>query len=176
MASAQDLIQKVAASPVGESVSFTFLRDRDGKLEKLNANVVLGERPKEPKIGELDDSTATKTNEKESDLKGNGLHLGVTLAELTQQLIAEKHLTGVRGLYVKDVDPNGLLAELRAAGGQQALSEGDVITRINRVPVATLADFQRVLSGLKTGDPIVLQVSRFVRDRVTTRIIQFTYQ
>jgi S1-C subfamily serine protease len=77
---------------------------------------------------------------------------------------------------VKEVDPTGLAAELRAPNGQQALNEGDVITRINRVPVTALADFQRVLSGLKTGDPIVLQVSRYVRDRVQTRIVQFTYQ
>jgi len=175
--SAQDLIQKVAASPVGETAAFTYLRDRDGKLEKLSANVVLGERPKLQQLGELDDpGTASKPNEKESDPKGNGLHLGVTLGELTQQLITDKHLTGVRGLYVKDVDPNGLAAEVRGTGGQQALNEGDVITRINRAPVTTLADFQRVLSGLKPGDPIVLQVSRFVRDRVTTRIVQFTYQ
>ena len=174
--SAQDLIQKVAASPVGETAAFTFLRDRDGKLEKLTANVVLGERPKLQQLGELDDPGASKTQEKESDPKGNGLHLGVTLAELTQQLITDKHLAGVRGLYVKEVDPNGLAAEVRGTGGQQALNEGDVITRINRAPVTTLADFQRVLSGLKTGDPIVLQVSRFVRDRVTTRIVQFTYQ
>jgi serine protease Do len=174
--SAQDLIQKVAASPVGETAAFTFLRDRDGKLEKLTANVVLGERPKLQQLGELDDQGAPKTKEKESDPKGNGLHLGVTLAELTQQLITDKHLAGVRGLYVKEVDPNGLAAEVRGTGGQQALNEGDVITRINRAPVTTLGDFQRVLSGLKTGDPIVLQVSRFVRDRVTTRIVQFTYQ
>jgi serine protease Do len=174
--SAQDLIQKVAASPVGDSASFTFLRDRDGKLEKMNANVVLGERPKLQQLSELDESATPKEKEKESDPKGNGLHLGVTLAELTQQLITDKHLTGVRGLYVKDVDPNGLAAEVRNTTGQQALNEGDVITRINRMPVATLADFQRVVSGLKAGDPIVLQVSRFVRDRITTRIVQFTYQ
>jgi serine protease Do len=173
--SAQDLIQKVAASPVGESAAFTFLRDRDGKLEKMSANVVLGERPKLQQLSELDDS-ATKTKEKESESKGNGLHLGLTLGELTQQLITDKHLAGVRGLYVKEVDPNGLAAEVRGIGGQQALNEGDVITRINRIPVATLADFQRVVSGLKPGDPIVLQVSRYVRDRVTTRIVQFTYQ
>lgn len=172
--SAQDLIQKVAASPVGESAAFTFLRDRDGKLEKMSANVVLGERPKLQQLTELDESTSPKTKEKES--KGNGLHLGLTLGELTQQLITDKHLAGVRGLYVKEVDPNGLAAEVRGIGGQQALNEGDVITRINRVPVATLADFQRVVSGLKAGDPIVLQVSRYVRDRVTTRIVQFTYQ
>jgi serine protease Do len=174
--SAQDLIQKVAGSPVGESASFTFLRDHDGKLEKHTANIVLGERPPPQLLRELDNTPAPKG--KESDPKGNGLHLGITLGELTQQLITEKRLAGVRGLYVKDVDPNGLAAEVRVAGGQQALTEGDVITIINRIPVATLADFQRVLNGLKPGDPIVLQVSRYSRDldRVTTRIVQFTYQ
>jgi serine protease Do len=176
VASAQDLIQKVAATPVGDSAAFTFLRDRDGKLEKMNANVILGERPKLQQLSELDDTASPKDKEKESDPKGNGLHLGVTLAELTQQLITDKHLAGVRGLYVKDVDPNGLAAEVRNTTGQQALNEGDVITRINRVPVANLADFQRVVTGLKAGDPIVLQVSRYVRDRITTRIVQFTYQ
>src|SRR5258706_11949457 len=171
---AQDLIQKVASTPVGESASFTFLRDRGGKLEKMSATAVLGERPDPPQVGELDDY-APKTTPKESETK-NGLHFGLTLGELTQQLITDKHLAGVRGLYVKEVDPSGLAAELRAPNGQQALNEGDVITRINRVPVTTLADFQRVLSGLKTGDPVVLQVSRYIRDRVQTRIVQFTYQ
>lgn len=175
VATAQDLIQKVAATPVGESAAFTFLRDRDGKLEKMSANVVLGERPKPQQLGEPL-APAPKTENNAPDPKGNGLHLGITLAELTQQLMADKHLTGVRGLYVKEVDPNGLAAEVRGAGGQQSLDAGDVITRINRLPVTTLADFQRVLNGLKAGDPIVLQVSRFVRDRVTTRIVQFTYQ
>ncbi len=176
VASAQDLIQKVAGSPVGESAAFTYLRDRDGKLEKHVANVVLGERPPPQLLRESDDQPPAKS--KESDPKGNGLHLGITLAELTQQLINDKHLAGIRGLYVKEVDPNGLAAEVRLAGGQQALNEGDVVTLINRVPVATLADFQRVLNGLKPGDPIVLQVSRYVRDlnQVTTRIVQFTYQ
>jgi len=172
---AQDLIQKVAATPVGESATFTFLRDRDGKLEKMSASAVLGERPDPPQLGELDDAAPTKADPKESETK-NVLHLGLTLGELTQQLITDKHLAGVRGLFVKEVDPSGLAAELRAPSGRPALNEGDVITRINRVPVTTLADFQRVLSGLKTGDPIVLQVSRFEGNRVTTRIVQFTYQ
>lgn len=172
--SAQDLIQKVASTPVGDSVTFTFLRDRDGKLEKMTANVVLGERPKPQQLSELNEPSA-KPGDKAAETKA-GLHLGLTLGELTQQLITDKHLTGVRGLYVKDVDPNGLAAEIRGTSGQQALNEGDVITRINRIPVTTLADFQRVVGGLKTGDPIVLHVSRYDRDRVISRIIQFTYQ
>ena len=102
----------------------------------------------------------------------------MTLAELTPQLVTEKHLTGVRGLYLKDLDPNGVAADVRSALGLPALQEGDVITRINRMPVTTLADFQRVLGGLKSGDPVVLNVSRYERrlDRVVTQIVQFTYQ
>jgi serine protease Do len=176
VASAQDLIQKVAASPVGQSVSLTYLREIDGKLEKHTATVVLAERPPRT-LPAPDDPPPAK--EKNSDPKGNALHLGITLGELTQQLVNEKHLTGVRGLYVKDVDPAGLAAEVRVQpSGAQALNEGDVVTRINRVPVTTLADFERVLKGLKPGDPIVLQVSRYVKelDRVTQRIVQFTYQ
>jgi serine protease Do len=174
--SAQDLIQKVAATPVGEPATLTYYRDIDGKLDKRSANVVLGERPPTSSIRNSEDRTGIK--DKATDAKANGLHLGIKLAELTQQLVAEKHLGGLRGLYVKEVDPNGLAAEVRQAGGQQALGEGDVITRINRVPVTTLAEFERMLNSLKPGDPIVLHVSRYARDadRVDQRIVQFTYQ
>ena len=118
---------------------------------------------------------------KTSDPRGNSLHLGITLAELTPQLIADRHLTGVQGLYVKDIDPNGLVAELRVPpAGNPALQEGDVINRINRMPVNSLADFQRVLNGLKAGDPIVLNVTRMQRnakgDILVPLIVQFTYQ
>jgi serine protease Do len=176
VANAQDLIQKVAASPVGESAAFTFLRDREGKLEKHTANVVLGERPPPTLLVEKVEDEPAPPKLKEP--KGNALRLGITLTELTQQLITEKRLTGIRGLYLKEVDPNGLAAEVRLPGGQPALLEGDVITRINRVPVATIADFQRVVNGLKAGDPVVLQFSRYTRNptRVTTRMVQFTYQ
>ena len=173
VASAQDLIQKVAGSPVGQPAALTYLRDIDGKLEKRTANVVLGERP-----GLQISSTEPTVPKKDTEPKVVLPHLGITLQEITQQLIAEKHLSGIRGLYVKEVDPNGLAADVRLAGGQPALGQGDVITRINRIPVTTLADFQRVLNGLKPGDPIVLNVSRYQRDgdRVVQRIVQFTYQ
>jgi S1-C subfamily serine protease len=116
---------------------------------------------------------------KTADPRGNTLRLGVTLAELTPQLLAERRLTGVQGLFVKDIDPNGLVAELRVPpAGRQPLDEGDVINRINRTPVTSLADFQRVLSSLKAGDPIVLNVTRVDprSARQVPLIVQFTYQ
>src|SRR6266403_3219730 len=45
IANAQELIQRVAGSPVGQSVALTYLRERDNKFEKHAADVVLGERP-----------------------------------------------------------------------------------------------------------------------------------
>lgn len=174
---AQDLIQRVASTPVGQQVTLAFLRDTNGKLDKKTVNVALSERPSSTNrewVG------PTSTNPKNSDPRGNALRLGITLAELTPQLLADRHLTGVQGLYVKDIDPNGLVAELRNPGGGAALVEGDVINRINRVPVTSLTDFQRVLTGLKAGDPIVLNVTRIQRDgkvdRLVPLIVQFTYQ
>ena len=175
---AQDLIQRVASTPVGQQVTLVFLRDANGKLDKRTATVALGERPPSTLREWVE---PTKPSPKTADPRGNALHLGITLAELTPQLLADRHLTGVQGLYVKEIDPNGLIAEIRIQpSGQSALAEGDVITRINKVPVNSLADFQRVLNSLKAGDPIVLNVTRLQRDakgdRLVPLIVQFTYQ
>ena len=76
-----------------------------------------------------------------------------------------------------------LYAAVQEACGQPlpAVAEGNrthIITRINRIPVTTLADFQRVIDSLKPGDAVVLNLSIYFRpeNRITTRIVQFTYQ
>lgn len=179
---AQDLIQRVASTPVGQQITLSFLRDVNGKLDKRTATVALDERPPSPTA--RDWVEPPKPASKNADPKGNALHLGVTLAELTPQLLADRHLTGVQGLLVQDIDPNGLIAEIRVQpSGQAAIAEGDVINKINRVPVNSLADFQRVLSGLKPGDPIVLNLTRMQLQRdakgdrlLLPLIVQFTYQ
>src|SRR6185369_11737764 len=91
---AQDLIQRVASTPVGQQVTLEFLRDTNGKLDKRTATVALGERPPSTL---RDWEEPTKPSPKSDDPKGNSLHLGVTLAELTPQLLTERRLTGVQG-------------------------------------------------------------------------------
>jgi len=166
---AQDLIAKVAGTAVGQTVSITFLRDVDGKLERRAVSVALSERPD---FNARDETVAPK--DKPAASNSNSTRLGLTLSELTPQLIADKRLNGVKGLYVKEVDPNGLAADVRP----QEVQSGEVVTRINRVPVTTLAEFQRVIDSLKPGDAIVLNLSRFDRraDRIVQRIVQFTYE
>ncbi|HKG96669.1 MAG TPA: PDZ domain-containing protein, partial [Pyrinomonadaceae bacterium] len=176
---AQDLIQRVASTPVGQQVTLAFLRDVNGKFDKKTVSVALGERP--PLATAREWVAPTTSMPKNADPRGNSLHLGITLAEITPQLLADRHLTGVQGLFLKDIDPNGLVAEIRIPpSNDPAVRQGDVITRINRTPVTSLADFQRVLNELTAGDPIVLNVTRVLRDpkgdRLQPLIIQFTYQ
>ena len=177
---AQNLIQRVASTPVGQQVTLTFLRDTpNGKFEKKTVSVALGERP--PPRNRSAWVAPTKPAPKEAAPRGNALRLGITLAELTPQLIADRRLTGVQGLLVKEIDPNGLVAEIRLQpGGEPLLRQGDVLNRINRTAVSSLADFQRMLNGLKPGDPIVLNVTRVLRDQSgeiqVPLIVQFTYQ
>jgi serine protease Do len=167
---AQDLIAKVAGTAVGQSVTLTYLRETDGKLDRRTVNVTLGERPD----FFARDGQIIGPKEKPDAAKPAGTRLGLTLSELTTQQTTEKHLNGVKGLFIKEVDPNGLAADVRP----NEIIPGEVITRINRVPVATLADFQRVVDSLKPGDAIVLNLSRYDRSssRVVQRIAQFTYQ
>src|ERR687884_72718 len=42
---AQDLINKVAATPVGQTVPVTYLREINNKLERRTASITVGERP-----------------------------------------------------------------------------------------------------------------------------------
>jgi serine protease Do len=165
-----DLIAKVAASTVGQTVALTLLRDIDGKLEKHTVTAALADR-----YESMTPDNDALPREKTEKNKSNTARLGLTLAELTPKIIEDNHLNGVKGLFVKDVDPNGLVADLPDAVRPR---DGEVITRINRIPINTLADFQRVIDSLKPGDAVVLNLSIYFRpeNRITTRIVQFTYQ
>ena len=174
VANSQDLINKVAGTPVGETVQLTFLRDVNGQLERRTVGVSVGERPPRgaaeaaPTPG-LTTPALPKLN---SDTPGNTDRptLGLTLSELTPQLANERNLKGVRGLLVRDVDQSGLAFEAQIA-------ENMVIQRVNRIPVTTLAEFERVINNLKVGDAVVMNVTFLDRrNLITQTIIQFTYQ
>ncbi|MDT7807080.1 MAG: serine protease Do [Acidobacteriota bacterium] len=170
---AQDLINKVAATPVNQTVQLTYLREVSDKLERRTANVTVGERParaastlepsEETKGGETAKPKSTSTD------KGDRPVLGLKLSELTPQIANERNLKGVRGLFVQDVDQAGIAFD---AGVQKYM----VIQRVNRQPVGSIDDFEHIINALKPGDPIVLHVSAFNGERVTQSIVQFTYQ
>jgi serine protease Do len=169
--SAQDLIMKVAATPVGTVVPVAYLREgAGGKFERRTTNVTLAERPPTRLIDPVEPSADTKPSAV--------LSLGLKLAELTPQLATANNLTGVHGVLIKEIDQNGVVADIKDSAGQTAVHANDAITRVNRTPVNTVAEFERVVGGLKPGAPVVLEIQRYSRgdDRPVQRIIQFTFQ
>jgi serine protease Do len=170
---AQDLINKVASTPVGDTVDVAYLREVNDKLERRAARITVGERPARgnnsaPSVKEDDKGGEVKPKETAAPVGGRPV-LGLKLSELTPQIASERNLKGVRGLYVQDVDPAGIASD---AGVTKSM----VIQRINRQPVATIEDFERVINGLKPGDPIVLHVSAYNGEKITQTIVQFTFQ
>jgi serine protease Do len=180
---AQDLINKVASTPVGQTVQVTYLREINNKLERRTASITVGERPaprtSSGPVERLDDGSGvdgkklnlapgTDPNSKSAP-KNDRPALGLTLSELTPQIANERNLKGVRGLFVKEVDQAGLAYD---AGVQK----NTVIERVNRQPVSTIEDFERIINALKPGDPIVMHVAAYNGDHVTQTIVQFTYQ
>jgi serine protease Do len=172
---AQDLINKVAGTPVGQTVQLTYLREVNNKLERRTAGVTVGERP--PRASgsiEREDKGGKPEIIKPGADGGDGPKLdrpalGLTLSELTPQIANERNLKGVRGLYVKEVDQAGLAFD---AGLQKSM----VIQRVNRQSVSTIEDFERIVNSLKPGDPIVMHVAGYNGERVTQSIVQFTFQ
>lgn len=170
IANSQDLITKVASTAVGQTVQLTYLRDVNGKLERRTASVAVGERPPLTDAKKPAGASAGDLHDKASAPPATTRPvMGVKLSELTNVLANEKNLRGLHGLLVTDVDAGGIAFD---AG----LREDMVIERINRVPVATLADFERVVNNLKTGDAVVMHVAYVVNGRVQHGLVQFTFE
>ena len=167
----QDLIAKVAATPVGETVPVTYLRDVNMKLERRVAQVRIGERPPPPSSALRGTVTPEdKPDTKNADPDAARPRLGIKTSELTPQLIADLKLRDLRGLLITEV-ASGSIAD------DAQLEVNMVIQRINRVPVTSNAEFRRIVDNLKPGDPVVMNVaSPSGTERTYERVLQFTFQ
>lgn len=183
---AQDLINKVASTPVGQAVPVAYLREINNKLERRTTSVTVGERPprstasldedpetvgpdgKKSQVKPADPNSPTSSKDAAAP-KSDRPVLGLKLSELTPQIANERNLKGVRGLFVQEVDQAGIAFD---AGLQKYM----VVERVNRQPVNTIEDFERIINALKPGDPIVMHVAAFNGDHVAQSIIQFTFQ
>ena len=131
----RDLPVKVAATPVGEEVDVTVIRD--GK-EKTLAVVV----------GELSaDATAS------TDGTGGKGKWGMQLHELSPELEKQLHIDADKGVAVVGVAPGSAAAE---AG----IRSGDVIVEVNKKPVDSIKDVKEQIRNAKDKDRLLLLVKR----------------
>ncbi|MGH9946275.1 MAG: trypsin-like peptidase domain-containing protein [Pyrinomonadaceae bacterium] len=171
--SAQDLIAKVGSAVPDNTVGIAFLRESGNSVERKTTTLKLGERP--PRRIGLNESPAKPAPVKPRD---SAKPFGLTLVELTPQAAADYQVEGQSGLFVKEINPESLLNEVKNSTGNGALGEGDIIQRINRVTVKDAKSFSDAVNKLKPGDPVVLHVVAVDPRSKTGRlkIVQFTVQ
>lgn len=171
---AQDLITKVSSASPENSVNLAYLRENGTGLDRRTTMIRLGERPL--RSNRSDDSSRTKLPLERS--KEEAKPFGLTLVELTPALVSAHKLDGQKGVLVKEINPESYIADVKLSNGVDALGEGDLIQRMNRVPVTDVKSFSDAVGKLKKGDAVVLHVLTYdVRARgLQLKIVQFTVQ
>ena len=171
--SAQDLIARVATTMPEQTVSIVFLRESGANLETRTVSAKLGERPTSNRPS---DDTGDRRKLPLEGANADQKPFGLTLNELTPALATGNNLEGQKGLLVKEINPSSFIADVKSSTGNQALGEGDLIQRINRINVTDLKAFTQIVAKLKVGDPVVLHVLTYNPALAATqlKIIQFT--
>ena len=169
---AQDLIASVAATVPGESITLGFLREKGEIFETKTATVKVGERPIRPSDVDDGDRRVLPVD----GVKAEQKPFGLTLSALTPALGEKYNLEGQKGIVVKEINPASFIADVKNSFGREALGEGDLIQRINRVNITDTKAFGDLVAKLKIGDPVVLHVLFYSPEAGATqlKIVQFT--
>ncbi len=131
-----DLPRLVAATPVGETVKVKVFRD--GKERTLTV-----------KIGRLDDGEV----EMAADDEESGGALGLTVANVTPELVERYSLESDKGVLITKIDPEGPAAEAN-------LRVGDLVVEADGKEVESVKAFEEVAGKLPAGKVLRLLIQR----------------
>lgn len=134
---------------------------RDGKRQTVS--VTVGTRPPEEELAQQQfDPEDNNSGPQDGETMG-AASLGIAVTPLTPQIARSIGAdANARGVVVLGVD-----ASSDAAG--KGLARGDLITTVNRTPVATAADVSRIVAQAKSGG--AKQVLLFVQRRGLGRYV-----
>jgi serine protease Do len=140
-----DLVNAVSDSEVGSEAELGVIRD--GK--KRNFRVTIGDRTKvwagHPSIG-------GPSRDEPSQGEATEVEFGLGVRTLTE---ADKERLGFSGdgVRITRVDPASFAEDI-------GLQANDIIIKINRQPIHSVGDIERIQRTLRPGDPVALQVMR----------------
>ena len=135
-----DLVNEIASRKPGSSIRLGFLRD--GK--QTDATVTIGDRDKV--FAEVGSQQSNAAPDEQGDAGES--KLGIVAREAPPAVASRLH---AQGMVVQSVRA-GSFADL------SGLEPGVVIIRINKQPTATRAQYDAVVSKLKSGDDIAFEV------------------
>ncbi len=131
-----DLPRLVAATPVDETVKVKVFRD--GK-----------ERTIKVKIGRLDDGEVALA----ADDEETGGALGLTVANVTPELVERYSLESDQGILITKIDPEGPAAEAN-------LRVGDLVVEADGKEVGSVKEFEELVGKMKSGKVLRLLIQR----------------
>jgi serine protease Do len=134
------LVNIVSAKKPGETIKLGYVRNG----QQNTANVVIQDRAKlyANQPGEAQNENAPSTPDVGQD------KLGITVTNLPQQLQGKN----LHGVLVQEVKPGSF-------GDEINLPPNVVITAINKQPINNKQDFNNIVSGLKSGQDVVFQIT-----------------
>ena len=141
MKGGDELVDNIASRKPGAKIDLGYVRN--GKKE--TAAVTVADRAKlfASRLGE-DDEGGAEAEPKQSKL-------GITVRALTPELADRLNVASGQGVVVQDVKPGSFADDI-------GVTRGDVILEINKQKVNSQDDFDRIQTGLKSGQDVVFLV------------------
>jgi serine protease Do len=140
-----DLVARVAETPVGTEVDIAALRD--GK--KRDFRVMIGDRYKVFANSRF----ADLRQQEETPGEATEARFGISIRNIPEAERDEMGLKAQGGVMVMKVEPGSFADDI-------GITERDVILSINRQPVASADDLIRIQKTLKSGDPVAFRIMR----------------
>jgi serine protease Do len=140
--SGDDLVSDISARKPGAKVKMSYVRN--GKKDETT--VTVGSRSKlfGNRLGLEDEQGTDQAEPQESKL-------GVTVDNITPDVAQRLQLPANKGVVVTDVKPGSFADDV-------GLSRGMIILEVNKQPVNTEADFNRIVGQYKSGQDVVFLV------------------
>jgi serine protease Do len=146
-----ELVADISAIKPGSTAKLGYIRN--GK--NSTAEVTIADRSKlfASRLGEEEEGGAQGQPQESK--------FGITVRSITPDMASRFQLPNTKGVIVTDLKPDGF-------GDTVGLSRGDVILEINKQPVNSEEDFQKLESQMKSGQDVVFLVRpRGTRDNTT---------
>ena len=152
------LVSMVVTTPPNTTVPVRVVRDKDEKT----INVRVGELDLDAEQAALNGGGRGGRGDNGGPQQETSSGFGMSLSNVTPDIARRLRLDdSVRGAVVVDVDQGSPAA-------RAGIMQGDVITRVGRTSVATVADASRELSRVPSGGTAIL---RIVRNGTDTAVV-----
>jgi serine protease Do len=136
-----ELVADIASRKPGQKVNLGYVRNG----QKQEAAVTVADRAKlfASRLGDEEESGEESTPKQSK--------LGATVRALTPEMADRLNVPSGKGVVVQEVKPGSFADDI-------GLSRGDVVIEINKQPVNSEDDFDRIQTGLKSGQDVVFLV------------------